>query len=122
MVSKQVMDRLERVYTHDHPLRIFATHRMHIVKDLVEHSKYGDYKSKSLENGRICERIRGLLVTKGITFTDFSKRLNEMKQTKRHRLNGIRMSVLKASVPSHFQTESSDYFRKLYLVHNPFAQ
>ena len=41
---------------------------------------------------------------------------------KRFRLNGIHMSVLKASVPSHFQTESSDYFRKLYLVHNPFAQ
>ena len=32
------------------------------------------------------------------------------------------MSVLKASVSSHLQTESSNYFRKLYLVHIPFAQ
>lgn len=47
MVSKIVMDRLERVYTYDHPSKIFGSHKMHMVKDLMKFSKYGDAKAGS---------------------------------------------------------------------------
>lgn len=47
MVSKVVMERLERVYTYDHPMKIFASQKMHMVSDLMKYSKYGDAKAGS---------------------------------------------------------------------------
>jgi len=47
MVSRGVMDRLERVYTYDHPSKIFGSHKLYMVSDLIKFSKYGDQNTNN---------------------------------------------------------------------------